>query len=220
MQYQTIDGRTYYHFEEHPGDRRRPPRRDSSGSPVAALERYSRGSELFSEQRFWRRQFGGEVTRMQKRFDWTFGVFLPLICFYFDPVVFRSWFGDAGLLGYFQVFAYALGFLSVLSLAAWLLWREKMRSLGAWLSGVLLAASLVSFALGVVLFPLSTLGFVFLIGVLGYTPLFSSLIYLRNGVRAARGAAPFVEKRLLRHIVVLAGIASVALPWVLNQVVK
>ena len=37
---------------------------------------------------FWRRQFGDEITLNQKRGDWIFGVILPLVCFYFDPIRF------------------------------------------------------------------------------------------------------------------------------------
>ena len=37
------------------------------------------------EPGFWRRQFSPEATSRQRKFDWAIGVFLPLICFYFDP---------------------------------------------------------------------------------------------------------------------------------------
>jgi len=217
MQYQTIDGRTYYHFEECPGDKPKPPRRHPDGQPASTLEKYSK----LNERRFWRRQFGGEVTRLQKGFDWTFGVFLPLACFYFDPLVFRStWERDGGFLHSYQVFAYSLGFISVLAMAAWLLWGEQLRWLTGWLAGLFLAASIVSFAVGLALLPLSILGMAFLIGFLGYTPLLSGLIYLRNGVRATRAAGVFIDRRALKHLIVLSGTAAIALPWVLNQLFR
>src|SRR5215467_10779528 len=36
---------------------------------------------------FWKRQFQQEATKAQKRFDWMFGVVMPAVCFYFDPIV-------------------------------------------------------------------------------------------------------------------------------------
>ncbi len=39
---------------------------------------------------FWRRQFQKESTALQKNSDWFFGVILPVICFVFDPIVFKG----------------------------------------------------------------------------------------------------------------------------------
>ena len=39
---------------------------------------------------FWRRQFQIESTTGQKKFDWIFGVIMPVICFVFDPIVFKG----------------------------------------------------------------------------------------------------------------------------------
>ncbi len=217
MQYQTIDGRTYYHFEECQAEKPRPPRRRLAGQPVPTLGNYiAPRRSKFAEPRFWRRQFGSEVTRLQKGFDWTFGVFLPLICFYFDPVVFRSaWERDGGFLHSYQIFAYSLGFVSVLSMAAWLLWGSQLKWITGWVAGLFFAASLISFVVGFALLPLSILGMVFLIGILGFTPLVSGFIYLRNGIRATRSAGVFIERRVLKHLIVLSGTAAIALPWVL-----
>jgi len=54
---------------------------------------------------------------------------LPLICFYLDPIVFRSetGFGRA-VLGNYQIAAYFTGFVSTMTLVAWLLWHERFSS--------------------------------------------------------------------------------------------
>jgi hypothetical protein len=138
---------------------------------------------------FWRRQFGEEVTRGQRRFDWAFGFFLPLICFYFDPVVFRS---DAGLgtplLGNYQIAAYFAGFVTTMTLVAWLLWRDRLGSASLFPASVLSIGAVISLLIGGAIFPYSVIGAIFLIGFLGFTPLFTALIYARNAVRAFRTA--------------------------------
>ena len=47
---------------------------------------------------FWRRQFAPSLTRPQVVFDITFGVIGPILCFGFDPLVFRGGLGGAPLL--------------------------------------------------------------------------------------------------------------------------
>ncbi|MFZ1702116.1 MAG: hypothetical protein WBO10_07370 [Pyrinomonadaceae bacterium] len=166
---------------------------------------------------FWRRQFGREVTRSQRKFDWIAGVFLPLICFYFDPFVFRGWEGGGGtFLSDYQSFAYLLAFVSVMLLAAWLLWGERLEWLLAPLAGIFLAASLISLAIGVVLFPFSLIGTLLLIGLLGFTPLFTAICFARNGVRAMRTALGHFDKSTLIHIAAISGLASVVIPYVIN----
>jgi hypothetical protein len=39
---------------------------------------------------FLARQFTVEPTKAQNNFDVAFGVFLPVVCFMFDPIVFKS----------------------------------------------------------------------------------------------------------------------------------
>src|SRR5258707_7212324 len=64
-----------------------------------------------SEKRkgFWRRQFQAEPTRRQKQYDWFFGVIMPLVCIFFDPIVFKMWCGDrgGGIFGAYRPFAYS-----------------------------------------------------------------------------------------------------------------
>jgi hypothetical protein len=138
---------------------------------------------------FWKRQFGDQPTKRQKIWDWTFGVVMPMLCFYFDPFVFRGWVSNESPLREYQIPAYMIAFVAIMTLAAWLLWGEKLgpgRVIVAW---VMLAGAIMAGLIGLVLFPFSMLGLLFIIGVLGFTPIFTAIIYSRNAVRAFRSAA-------------------------------
>jgi hypothetical protein len=169
------------------------------------------------EKGFWRRQFQQETTDRQKRYDWTFGVILPIICFFFDPFVFKFWGAPGGgILGAYRPFAYAGSFLSVIGLMAWLIWREKLGGFGAFLSGIFFLAGLVSLALGIAMIPISLIGLMAIVGVLGFTPLFTSVIYLRNAVRAYRAANLNLCRSKLIYAAATGAIWAFAIPYTLN----
>jgi hypothetical protein len=135
---------------------------------------------------FWRRQFGEQATPKQRRFDVTFGIILPILCFIFDPIVFREWFSDApGLLGRWQFYVYTISALEMVALATWLSRADGRGRPPAALGGMMLAGGLFSLVIGVVILPLSLLGLIVLVGVFGFTPFFTAVVYLRNGWRAA-----------------------------------
>lgn len=165
---------------------------------------------------FWRRQFQTEATRAQKTFDWLFGVLLPIACFIFDPVVFKGNLLGEAYLGAYKPFAYTLSFVSVMAMAAWLIWGAKLKWLNGWLAGFFLVGGIVSLAIGVILFPISLLGLVMMIGVLGFTPLLSGAIFLRNALRAYRMAKPLMEKNVLVYSMVLSALLTAVIPSVIN----
>ena len=151
----------------------------------------SYGSQPDREQKFWRRQFSLTATRPQITFDVIVGIILPLLCLIFDPIVFRGGFrGEGGgILKNFQLFAYTVIGLEVLTLAVWLIWGQRVGAWASAIAGILLAGSLFSLLIGIILLPLSLLGLFFaFIGVLGFTPFITYIIYLRNGRRALRAA--------------------------------
>lgn len=213
---QTADAeRVYYRFESVENDT--PPHTEVS---LPVLDGYN--EEPLAEAKFWRRQFGATVTRKQRRADWLLGVFLPLACFYFDPIVFReTLFFDPesakGLLGDYRSIAYAFCFVSIMTLAGFLLWGEKLKWLNGVVAGVLAASALAALAIGVVIFPFSLLGLVVFIGILGFTPLLTTVVYARNAVRATRMAAPYFDKLTLFHIAALAGMAALVIPYVFGR---
>jgi hypothetical protein len=145
---------------------------------------------------FWRRQFGTEVTRGQRKFDWMFGVIMPAICFYFDPIVFQGSFGEGPLLGAYSTFAHLLSYATIMAMVAVLVWDKRPASLNAMLAGLFGASALVSLIIGVILVPFSIMGlFFFFIGALGFTPLLSAIVFLRNSVRAHRAATALIPSR-------------------------
>src|ERR1043165_7622483 len=76
----------------------------------------------YGRPRFWKRQFDDSPTRAQLHFDIAFGLVLPVLCFAFDPIIFRSWgvLGDTGIYQRFRFFAYTASALEVTTLACWL----------------------------------------------------------------------------------------------------
>jgi len=176
--------------------------------------------DLKVKKGFWRRQFQPDATKAQKRFDWIFGVVLPVVCFFFDPIVFKaSGFGRA-FLGTYKPFAYILSFVSVMAMMAWLIWGAKLKWLGGALAGLFLVGGTVSLVVGVVLLPYSVFGLIIAIGALGFTPLFTSLVYLRNSLRAYESARPFLEKGVLVNLYYLSLILSTVIPSVANVQIK
>lgn len=161
---------------------------------------------------FWKRQFQQRSTVAQRKFDWLFGVFLPIVCFVFDPIVFTN----ETYLGDYKSFGYIFSFVSVMAMSAWLIWGAKLKWFNAVLAGFFSVGSLVAFGTGIIIFPISILGLIILIGALGFTPLFTTIVFLRNSVRAFRAAKPFLEKKTLVYAFSLAALFSAVVPSVAN----
>lgn len=136
---------------------------------------------------FWRRQFAESATPKQRRFDIAFGIVLPVLCFVFDPLVFHGWFMEGeGFYGRWRSYAYTVAALEMVALAAWLLRARGGGRPQAALGGVLFAGGVFSFVVGVAILPLSLLGLVvYLVGVFGFIPFPTAIIYLRSGWYAA-----------------------------------
>ena len=164
---------------------------------------------------FWRRQFQSEATVSQKIFDWLFGAILPVICFVFDPFVFKRGIPST-LLGNLRPFAYILSFVSIMAISAWLIWGAKLKWFNALLAGLFFVGGLISFGVGWILFPYSVIGLCYYIGILGFTPFFSSLVFLRNSFRTFQAAKPFLENGVLIRSFILTAIFSVIVPTVIN----
>ena len=172
------------------------------------------------QKRFWQRQFQVEATESQKKFDWIFGVIMPVICFVLDPTVFKGGVLGPAFLGNYKPFAYILSFVSVMAMSAWLIWGAKLKWFNSALAGLFLVGGIISFAIGFVLLPFSLLGLIVLIGALGFTPLFSSIVFFRNAFRAFQTAKPFLEKSVLVRSFALAAIFTAVVPLVINSQIK
>jgi hypothetical protein len=167
--------------------------------------------------KFWERQFSIEPTRSQVKFDWAYGVVLPIVCIAADPIVFRGGLeaGDA-LLGNFKIFAYALSSVSIMAMAAWLLWDQKLGELRPFLGGLFMVAAAVSTLVGIVLFPFSLITMFLLVGFLGFTPLFAGFVFFRNAIRAFDGATDDLPKHYVIRAAALAALFALVVPMVLN----
>jgi hypothetical protein len=135
---------------------------------------------------FWRRQFQPEPTRGKTIFDVSFGIVLPILCFVFDPIVFRgNFFGSTALFGRIQLPVYLMAFIEISALATWLCAGKRLGRRSVALGGFLYAGALISLLIGVVLLPLSLIGIALAgLGLLGFTPFLTALVFWRNGRRA------------------------------------
>lgn len=171
---------------------------------------------------FWKRQFQPQANSNQKAYDWIFGVVLPVICFVFDPVVFKDGlsFDNSPLLGAYRPFAYLLCLACITSMAAWLILGEKLRWLNGFLAGLFFLGGAVSLLVGVFLFPFSLMGLVILLGALGFTPLFTAVVYLRNSFRALHASKMFLIKTVRIYAFAFGIIFSASLAWTINAYVQ
>ena len=169
--------------------------------------------EIFEEQvedlkkrGFWKRQFNNDVTKRQIIFDLVFGFVLPVICIMFDPFIFKS--SDLGIgegiLNEYKIFAYIFIGLEILMLLTWLFTMKRLKISCSLFSGILLAGGICSFAIGIVLVPLSIFGiFVSPIGILGFSPLFTAFVFMRNAIRSMKAANKFMKKKGLVFTIIL-----------------
>ena len=167
---------------------------------------------------FFRRQIQSEATSNQKIFDWVFGIILPIICFYFDPIVFKGGIWEIGdpIFADYRAFAYLLSITSILSLFTFMIWGKKLKWLNSFLSGLLIISAIISLSIGIMIFPISLLGLFVLVGAMGFTPLFTSFVYLRNGIRAFEDAQPFFSFSMAVRSAVLSAVLSLAVPYLAN----
>lgn len=113
-------------------------------------------------------------------FDIVFGVVLPIGCLVFDPIVFRG----GGFPGMYATGAYVFVGLQIAILLCWMLLGRRMDRGADFFPGPLLAGGVFSLLLGIAMLPLSLMGLVMVIGILGFTPFLTSLVYFRAGFRA------------------------------------
>lgn len=171
---------------------------------------------------FVKKQFRSEATNAQTTFDILFGIVLPSLCFVFDPIVFKLEFYGLGkpYLADYKPFAYLFSFSSIILLSLWLYFQTRMKWLNAILSGVFFVGATFCLVIGLLLMPLSLIGLIFVVGVLGFTPFFTGFVYLRNGVRAMKLAKEILNFKFLINTVVLSAILSFVFPAIFNLKVK
>jgi hypothetical protein len=179
--------------------------------------------EQRSRAGFWRRQFTSDNTWAQRIFDVLFGVVAPVLCFAFDPIVFKaSDFGGA-LFPSFQAYVYMVSGIEILLLLSWMGFGPQLHPSTRLLGGVLAIGGFFSVLIGVIILPFTLMGLFLGIGIFGFIPFLTGLVYLRNGRRAFQlaqtesGAGAWIRTLLLGWVLVLgapAGVNFVALLFV------
>src|ERR1041385_5658172 len=132
---------------------------------------------------FWRQQFATDRTPAQILFDLFFGIVVPLLCVWADPVMFkRTALAGPGELFSYRFFAYTEIAVAVTALAAFLSTNRP----SLWMSGFLSAAAVFSVGLAIKILPLALMALLIVIGAQGLTPWFSAAVFFRNSVRSVR----------------------------------
>jgi hypothetical protein len=125
-------------------------------------------------------------TAAQLTFDLVFGIFAPIACFIFDPIVFQSVIGGAPLLPEYQTITYLISGFEIAVLCFWLVFREGPELQNAVIGGALFLGGSFCLVIGIVLLPFSVMGLLVGIGVFGFIPFLTAIVYLRNGLRCLR----------------------------------
>lgn len=95
----------------------------------------------------------------------------------------------------------------MITLALWLILGRRTGLYSGIVAGVLLTAALFALAIGIVLFPFSLLGLLYVIGVVGFAPFVVAFVLLRNGVMALRCA----RERISTAAIVASALAGLIL---------
>ena len=148
-----------------------------------------RASRAGERTGFLRRQFLPTTTHAQKVFDVLFGIVAPILCFLFDPIVFKSAGFGGALVPDYQAFAYLASGVEILLLIIWLVWGRQLQLTTRLVGGMLMAGAVFSGLIGVLLLPFTLMGLMLVIGVFGFIPFLTALVYLRNAKSAFQLAA-------------------------------
>lgn len=163
---------------------------------------------------FWRRQFAPIPTRAQDTYDTIFAVVMPIIVLLADPMVFKGGrgFWNRALLEDYQLLAYIVCSLQIGIFLTWRTWRRSLIRWAPAFAGIFFAGAMFSGVIGVVLLPFSLVGLIILIGALGFTPLLTAFVFLRNGVRTARIRSPGATVSSRFMVGAMAAVLAIALP--------
>jgi hypothetical protein len=161
------------------------------------------------------------VTSAQTNFDLWLGVIAPILCFIIDPIVFTDDFSLVpSELTRYRVFVYVFSALSILALLVFLTRKVRSSPLNAIIAGILLSGALLSLTIGIMILPLSVLGLLVFIGILGFTPFVTTFVYLRNGVRAVNRAKPRLAPLKLAALMILSAVLAIGPCLLLQQQIK
>ena len=164
--------------------------------------------------KFWPRQFGAVETSAQDKFDVVFGLILPGLCFMADPLIFKNGIAGPPELQNYQLVVYAISTVQMGLFVVWRTFRKRVSWVAPLFAGAFFAGALLSFVIGVTILPVTLIGLLFGIGVLGFTPFVTSFVYLRQGIRALR--VPLKDSRRTAKLsaATLGAVLAIAVPQV------
>lgn len=143
---------------------------------------------------FSKKQFSATRTPAQIVFDLAFGVIAPLACFAFDPIVFQGANAGPPLFPSYQAVAYLFSGIEIILLCFWLVMDGGPELSNAMIGSALLVGSFFCLIIGIALLPYTLIGLLVGIGVFGFIPFFTAVVYGRNGLRALRtNANPYLS---------------------------
>jgi hypothetical protein len=172
----------------------------------------------YPRTRFWARQFADFETDQQAAFDLIFGLILPVIVLVIDPFVFQGqWFSDQPYLGRLQVFAYLFCALQMGLFLVWRTWQTQLRPISGLLGGALIGGAIFSFLIGLAILPFTLIGLIVLVGVAGFVPFLTALVYLRTGVRAIRAQQNGLATKVRSLVIGAALVSAFATPFSVSQ---
>jgi len=169
-----------------------------------------------TRQGFWQCQFGSQVTTPQIIFDIAFGIVGPILCFALDPVVFRGGIGGGPLFPDIKIYVYLFSGLEVVMLSFWLLARAGFQIWNDLSGAALLVGGGFCLAVGLILLPFSLMGPMFGVGIFGFTPFVTGIVYLRNGIRALR--SPRTDTSAFSRVVTIlfSAVVAIGAPFLLG----
>lgn len=168
---------------------------------------------FYTKPGFFKRQFDMNVTGGQKGFDITFGLIMPILCLMFDPLFFKSWFIEYGWFGDFQLFAYGVAAIEIITFVLWMFPRQHPQVIGKVYGSIMLAGGIFSFILGIILLPFTLIGMLFIIGFLGFVPFLTAFVFWRNGFRAMKHGGWDARRVNPFKAVVLASVFALVAPF-------
>ena len=154
--------------------------------PIAGVFGLAGAYLIFVVASFWRVR-PQSVPLKRWAVDLFAGIVFPILCFYYDAdasgrsLGLRMFYG-----GPIQVLLYVAVALQITALIAWWICPRQSFWLLGLLAGVLLVGALLALAIAVAMIPLTLIGMLLLVGVLGLAPWYTSIVFFRNAREAFR----------------------------------
>src|SRR5258708_788674 len=110
---------------------------------------------------------------------------------------------------------------AILGLMFWMGLRNQANRYAPLIGGLFVSAATFSFLIGVLMLPASLIGLIIIIGVLGFTPFATGLVFLRNGVRAINQTRSIptdkIQVKMIAAAALLAFCGPIVTSWQLGR---